>query len=48
MNRDRLLKLLEVYDLEEILANLDLEDIDLLELLAEQGLLESLSLPEPL
>lgn len=45
---DRLLKLLEVYDLDEILELLDLEPYDLLVLLDDQGLLERLDTPEPL
>ncbi len=41
-------QLLEVYDLETILEALDLEPADILKLLDEEGLLDGLSLPEPL
>ena len=40
-------KLLEVYTLEEILENLDMEAVDILRLLDECNLL-NLTLPEPL
>lgn len=45
---DRNIKLLEVYSLDEILEALDLEDIDVLAILEEQGYLDKLSIPEPL
>lgn len=48
MIREELLKLLEVYSLEEILMNIDLESIDVLEILEEQGYLDKLNLPEPI
>ena len=48
MNNDRFLRLLEVYDLDDILELLDLEPYDILALLDEQGLLDKLETPEPL
>ncbi len=41
-------KLLEVYTLEELLVALDLEPVDILRLLDEQGYLEGLDIPVPL
>lgn len=46
--REVLLKLLEVYSLEDILENAELEPIEVLEILEEQGYLDNLSLAEPL
>jgi hypothetical protein len=45
---DRITKLLEVYDLDEIIELLDLEPYDVLSILDEQGLLDKLETPEPL
>lgn len=47
MNEAQLEKLLETYSLEEILDALDMEPLDLLVLLSEQGYLDDLSLAEP-
>ena len=48
VNQDRILNLLDVYDLDQILELLDLEPYDILALLDEQGLLDKLETPEPL
>jgi len=41
-------KLLEAYTLEQILEAIDLEPVDILRLLYEQGYLEDIDLPVPL
>lgn len=45
---DKYYKLLEVYNLADILCALDLEEADILKRLDEEGLLDGLELPEPL
>jgi hypothetical protein len=45
---ERYEKLLEVYTLEEIIDALGLEQVEVLQLLDEQGYLQSLELPEAL
>ena len=45
---EELLKLLEVYTLEEILESVGLESIDVLAILEEQGYLDNLELTVPL
>ena len=48
MTEDRFTKLLEVYTLEEILENVNLETAEVLSILDELGYLDDLDLLEPL
>lgn len=46
--KSRYIKLLEVYDLLEILYLIDLEPVEVLEILDDQGYLDKLDTPEAL